>query len=83
MITLNKPVNLQHAIGGIVPSNQTDYTGEGDFISLLRPLQRGKEEIVLKKKKGVLTRVKEYLQDPVQTLLREHGTETLNRLPSE
>jgi lambda repressor-like predicted transcriptional regulator len=82
IITLNKPVNIPHILSE-VPSNQTDYTGEGDVVSILRPLQRGKKEVVLKKKKGVLSRAKKFLKDPLGSLLVEHSTETLNRLPSE
>lgn len=82
IITLNKPVNFQHLLSP-VNANQTDYTGEGDIISILRPLQRGKKEVVLKKKKGTLSKVKSYLKNPISSVLEEHGIETLNRLPSE
>lgn len=82
IITLNKPVNVQ-SISKEVPSYQTDYTGEGDLVSALRPLQGGKKEVVLKKKKSYLARVHDALKDPIGTLLSEHGTATLNRLPTE
>ena len=54
IVTLNKPVNIRDAIGYKVPKYQTDYRGEGDVVSVLRPLQKGKKEVTLTKKKKSL-----------------------------
>lgn len=84
IVTLNKPVNLTDAIHYKVPSKQTDYTGEGDVVSLLRPLQRGKKAVVLKKKGGALRGVKQVLKKGIiGSVLEEHATGTLRRLASE
>lgn len=83
-ITLNKPVNLPHALFNPVADNQTDYTGEGDVVSILRPLQRGNKQVVLKKKKSLYSRAKGLIKKGVVGyILDEHSTKTLNRLPSE
>jgi hypothetical protein len=83
IITLNKPVGLQD-INYKVPEYQTDYTGEGDVVSLLRPFQRGSKEVVLKKKGGVLKKIKKVLSKGIiGNVLEEHGTGTLRRLASK
>lgn len=79
IVTLNKPVNIKDALGYKVPKYQTDYRGEGDVVSVLRPLQKGKKEVTLTKKKKSLSRVKRALLHPINTVLKEHGTDTLER----
>ena len=74
IITLNKPVNVKDALRYKVPSYQKDYRGEGDVVSVLRPVQRGAKAETLKKpahKKGSW--------NPIKNLLDEHSTETLKR----
>lgn len=82
ILTLNKPVNVHDVLFSKVPAKQIDYTGEGDVVSLLRPLQRGSEEVVLKKKEGLFSRIKHGIMHPIRTVLKEHGTESLRRLPT-
>lgn len=83
IITLNKPVAL-HDLAYKVPKKQTDFTAEGDAVSLLRPLQRGNKEVVLKKKEGgLLTKIKKvFTKGLINYGLEEHGTGTLKRLAS-
>jgi hypothetical protein len=79
IVTLNKPVNLKDVIGYKVPHYQTDYRGEGDVVSVLRPLQRGKKEVTLTKNKKSFSRIKNALLRPITSILKEHGTDTLER----
>lgn len=79
VITLNKPVNVQDILFKKVPKKQIDYTGEGDVVSALRPLQRGSKEIVLSKGQGLIKRAKNAALHPIKTILKEHGMETLRR----
>jgi len=79
IVTLNKPVNLSDALRYEVPIYQTDYRGEGDVVSLLRPLQRGKKEITLKKHKSSFSRFKRVLKNPLKAGLAEHSTDILQR----
>lgn len=79
IVTLNKPVNIKDAIRYKAPKYQTDYRGEGDVVSILRPLQGGKKEIVLKSDKSKAQKTKSKLLHPINTLLNEHSTETLSR----
>lgn len=79
IITLNKPVAIKD-LRYKVPEYQTDYTGEGDVVSVLRPFQRGAKEKVLAKQGGVLKKGLRVLKKGlVSTLLEEHGTATLRR----
>lgn len=82
IITLNKPVNVTDALFSRVPQNQIDYTGEGDIVSVLRPLQRGSQEVILSKEKGLFSRIGNAILHPIDTVLKEHGVESLRRLPS-
>lgn len=78
IMTLNKPVNIHDAAFYKVPKYQTDYRAESDPVSILRPLQRGKKAVTLKKSEkssGVL----KALRNPVSFLLKEHATDTLKR----
>jgi hypothetical protein len=79
IVTLNKPVNIKDALAYKVPKYQTDYRGEGDVVSVLRPLQKGKKEITLTKEKSTKSRVKKALLHPFSSLLKEHSTDTLSR----
>ena len=74
IVTLNKPVNIKDAMRYKVPGYQTDYRGEGDVVSILRPLQGGKKAVTLKKGKS-----DKKSWNPIKNLLTEHGTETLER----
>jgi hypothetical protein len=74
IVTLNKPVNIKDALRYKAPKYQTDYRGEGDVVSLLRPLQRGKKAVTLKKAKG-----EKKSWNPITNVLTEHGTATLQR----
>ena len=79
IVTLNKPVGLRD-LRYKVPSYQTDYTGEGDVVSALRPFQRGKKEVVLEKKGGLLKKTaRVFKKGLIGTVLEEHGTSTLRR----
>lgn len=72
IVTLNKPVNIKDSLLYKVPKYQTDYRGEGDVVSALRPIQRGNSAVTLhkdKKAKGSL----------LSKVLAEHSTETLQR----
>jgi hypothetical protein len=80
IVTLNKPVNVRDALNYKVPKYQTDYRGEGDVVSALRPFQGGKKEIVLKdgsKSRGA--KLKKKILHPINSILKEHATETLSR----
>jgi hypothetical protein len=81
ILTLNKPVNTSDILYK-VPKKQIDYQGEGDIVSLLRPLQRGNKQVVLKKDMGVVKRIRRAIKDPVKAILGEHSTSTLSRQPS-
>lgn len=76
IVTLNKPVNIKDAIRYKNPKYQTDYRGEGDVVSILRPLQGGKKAETLKKSPS-----KSWLNNlnPLKYILDEHGTATLQR----
>jgi hypothetical protein len=74
IVTLNKPVNVKEALHYKVPKYQTDYRGEGDVVSVLRRVQRGKKEIVLKKRKNEKSNA-----GFISTVLQEHGTAVLER----
>ena len=78
IVTLNKPVNLVD-IFKKVPQNQKDYRGEGDLVSILRPLQRGNKETVLTKGIRPLDRIKKAFKHPINVGLKEHGVETILR----
>lgn len=81
ILTLNKPVNVGDILYK-VPKKQIDYQGEGDVVSLLRPLQRGNKQVVLKKEMGLGKRISRALKHPIKTILGEHSTRTLERQPS-
>lgn len=81
ILTLNKPVNVSDILYK-VPKKQIDYQGEGDVVSLLRPLQRGNKQVVLKKDIGVAKRISRAIKHPINALLGEHSTRTLTRQPS-
>ena len=81
ILTLNKPVNVSDILYK-VPKKQTDYQGEGDIVSVLRPLQRGNKQIVLKKDIGVIKRVGRAIKNPIKAILAEHSTRILERQPS-
>lgn len=83
IVTLNKPVNIGDAIKYKVPSYQTDYRGETDPVSILRPLQRGKKAVTLTKDKSVLKRIKKVVLNPVRSVLQEHATDILQREEKE
>lgn len=74
IITLNKPTNVKDMLKYKVPGYQTDYRGEKDVVSALRPLQGGKKAVTLKRgaaeKKSL---------NPIKNILDEHGTATLQR----
>lgn len=78
VITSNKPVNIPDLFKK-VPESQTDYVGEGDLVSLLRPLQRGKKAVVLTKGKTLGTRLKEAIKNPTKAILGEHSYDTILR----
>ena len=78
ILTLNKPVNVNDLLYK-VPKKQTDYQGEGDVVSLLRPFQRGNKQVVLKKNISTIKRVGNVIKHPIKTLLGEHSTNTLSR----
>lgn len=73
IITLNKPTNIKDTLRYKVPKYQTDYRGEKDVVSALRPFQRGKKAVTLKKED------KKSSWNPIKNILEEHGTETLQR----
>lgn len=73
IVTLNKPTNVKDTLFYKVPKYQTDYRGEKDVVSALRPLQRGKKAITLKSDKKKTT------WNPIKKILEEHGTATLER----
>lgn len=73
IVTLNKPTNIKDTLFYKVPKYQTDYRGEKDVVSALRPLQRGKKAVTLKSDKKKTT------WNPIKKLLEEHSTETLER----
>lgn len=79
IVTVNKPVNIKDALMYKVPEYQTDYRGEGDVVSILRPLQRGKTEVTLKKHKSSFSRFKRVLKNPLKAGLAEHSTDILQR----
>lgn len=74
VVTLNKPVNLIDAVLKKVPKNQTDYRGEGDVVSILRPFERGNKAVTLRKEKK-----DKKSWNPIKNILKEHGTDTLYR----
>ncbi len=78
ILTLNKPVNIKDILYK-VPKKQTDYQGEGDVVSILRPLQRGNKQVVLKKKVSITKRIGRAIKHPIKTVLSEHSTGTLSR----
>jgi len=79
IVTLNKPVNIHDAIHYKVPKYQTDYRGETDPVSILRPLQRGKKAVTLTKDKSTFKRIKKVVMNPISSILQEHATDTLQR----
>lgn len=76
IVTLNKPVAIKDLFYK-VPEYQTDYTGRGDVVSVLRPFQRGKKEVVLGKRGSAALRVLK--KGLLPTILTEHATSTLRR----
>lgn len=74
IVTLNKPVNVKDAFRYKVPKYQTDYRGQGDIVSILRPFQGGKKAVTLKRAKG-----EKKSWNPITNMLTEHGTATLQR----
>jgi hypothetical protein len=78
IVTLNKPVNIPDLFQK-VPDTQLDYVGEGDAVSLLRPLQAGNKAVVLSKGLSTWQRVKRAVR-PVSALLNEHKIDTLRRI---
>lgn len=72
IITLNKPVNIKDSLLYKVPKYQTDYRGEGDVVSALRPLQRGNAAVTLHKDENAKGSL-------LSKVLAEHSTETLQR----
>lgn len=81
ILTLNKPVNISDIMYK-VPKKQTDYQGEGDIVSMLRPMQRGNKQVVLKKDIGLVKRISRAIKHPINAVLGEHSTKTLSRQPS-
>ena len=77
IVTSNKPVNIPDLFRK-VPSNQLDYVGEGDVVSMLRPWQRGADPVVLSKGKTTWQRVKAAIR-PVTAVLKEHKIDTILR----
>lgn len=66
VITLNKPVSVKDLFTKTVGKHQTDYKSSRDPVSMLRGLQGGNKEKVIKSK--------------TFNPLIEHGTSVLNRL---
>lgn len=78
ILTLNKPVNVRDIMYK-VPKKQTDYTGEGDVVSALRSFQRGNKAVTLKKEISFKKRIGRAIKHPLDTILKEHSTDTLRR----
>jgi len=71
VITLNKPTLPFDLIqGDVVPENQTDVKTTRDPVSVLRPLQKGNEEVTINS---------DWLSNP----LTEHSIDVLDRLDTE
>jgi hypothetical protein len=85
IMTLDKPVNIRDAIRYKVPKYQTDYRGESDVVSILRPLQRGNKAITLTKNKqpkttmDYLRKIKKVARNPFGAVLDEHSIDALSK----